>query len=136
MSQVIEIDATYVAEKLKLWAEKSGKPAEDLKTEFQNLYAKTEGRTEASRMKKTLNLMKKGFETSMNSNAVMYTVVFLGTSTYDAVAKRRKEIFKRYKETPGESITKQEIMLINDVPTPMDINKTFPSGKENPFCDY
>ena len=134
MSQVIQIDAQYVAGKLISWAEKSGKNPENLKSEFQSIYAKTEGRTEASRMKKALNLMKKSFETSMNSNAVMYKVVLLGTSTYDAVAKRRKDIMKRYDLAPGESITKGEIVLINDVPTPMDIEKTFArSGKENPF---
>jgi hypothetical protein len=78
--------------------------------------------------------MKKGFETSMNSNAVMYKVVLLGSSTFDAVKKRRRLIMERYDKAPAESITSQEIMLINEVPTPMDINKTFPgSGKENPF---
>lgn len=134
MSQVIEIDAQYVAQKLKSWAEKSGKQPEELKTEFQSLYAKTEGRTEAIRMKKTLNQMKRGFETSMNSNAIMYKVVILGTSTFDAVKKRRRQIMERYEKAPAESITKGEIMLIDGVPTPMDIQKTFPnSGKENPF---
>ena len=134
MSQEIQIDTQYVAEKLKLWAEKSGKDSTVLKEEFQNLYAKTEGRTEAARLKRTLNLMKKGFESSMNSAAIMYKVVILGTSTFDAVKKRRKDILQRYKDAPAESITKGEVMLIDNVPTPMDIQKTFPnSGKENPF---
>lgn len=135
MSQVIQIDAQYVAEKLKLWASKSGKPAEELKEQFQDLFAKTEGKTEAARFKKTLNTLKRGFETSMNSNAIMYKVVILGMpSPYDAVKKRRADIMKRYEEAPAESITKGEIMMIGGVPTPMDINKTFAkSGKENPF---
>lgn len=134
MSQVIQYDAQYVAEKLKSWAEKSGKNPETLKVEFQSIYAKAEGKTEAVRIKKSLNLMKKGFETSMNSNAIMFKVVLLGMSSpYDAVKKRREEILKRYEQSPGELITSGEVRLENGIPIPIDINKTFPSGKENPF---
>lgn len=134
MSQAIQIDAVYVADKLKSWALKSGKSEEELKTQFLSLFGKVEGSTDAIRYKKALNLLKKNFETNMNSAAVMYKVVLVGASTYDGIKYVRKTIMERYKNSPAQCLAKGEIVLIDDVPTPMDINKTFAkSGKENPF---
>lgn len=135
MSQVIQIDATYVATKLKEWAAKSGRTPGELQAQFQDIFAKCEAGTEAGRFKKALNLLKRSFETSMNSNAVTYKVILLGMpSPYDAVKKRRTDILERYAKTPGESITSGEVILANGIPVPMDLNRTFPgSGKENPF---
>jgi len=135
MSQTLQIDAQYVASKLKDWSAKCGKDVQTLKTDFEGILAKTVGKTDQIRYKKALNTMKRTFETSMNSSAVTYNVVILGVaSPFDAVKKRRKDIKERYEKSPSELIANGEVRLNDDNSyTMIDIKKTLPSGKENPF---
>ena len=135
MSQTLQIDAQYVATKLKDWSNKSGKDVQALKTDFEGILAKTVGKTDQVRYKKALNTMKRTFETSMNSTAISYSVVILGVSSpFDAVKKRRQDIKDRYEKSPSELIASGEVRMNEDSTyTMIDIKKTLPSGKENPF---
>lgn len=135
MSQTLQIDAQYVASKLKDWSAKSGKDVMELKSQYEGILAKTSGKTDQIRFKKALNTMKRSFESSMNSNAVSYRVIVLGVSApFDAVKKRREDIQTRYTRSPAELIASGEVRLgANGTYTMMDTKKTLPSGKANPF---
>jgi len=135
MSQTLQIDAEYVASKLKEWSAKSGKDVMELKEEFASILAKTTGRTDGVRFKKALNTMKRTFETSMNSKAVAYKTIILGVAApFDAVKKRRADIKKRYELSPSELIASGEVRLNDDDSyTMIDIKHKLPSGKDNPF---
>lgn len=134
MSQQQAIDAQYVAGKLTSWSEKSGKTIEELKTRFQEIYAKTPGKTESVRYKNSLNALKRTFESSMNSNAITYKVLILGVAApFDAVKKRRKELKERYDRSPAEMMASGEAIREGGEPIFIETKKTLPSGKENPF---
>jgi len=135
MSQTLQIDAQYVASKLKEWSAKSGKDVQELKEQFAGILAKTTGRTDQVRFKKALNTMKRSFETSMNSNAVAYKTIILGVAApFDAVKKRRADIEMRYQASPSELISTGEVRLNDDNSyTMIDIKHKLPNGKENPF---
>jgi hypothetical protein len=133
MSQIgTSIDATYVANKLKEWSEKSNKPIEELKTQYQDILAKTGGKTDAIKYKKALNLMLKSFTTNMRSSAVAYQLIVLGiTAPQDMVRNRRKKLEEKYAASPAECIADGSVRLVGDGYELIDINKTFPSGAEN-----
>lgn len=134
MSQVIEVDASYVASKLKDWAAKSGLDVLKLKEDFERILKTVEGKTDQIRYKKTLRILKSNFETNMNSSAISYKVVVLGQSApNDVVKKRRKEIMDKIDRSPSEVITSGEAIENSDGSyTLFDIRKTL-KGKENPF---
>lgn len=133
MSQMIEYDAAYVASKLKQWSEKSNRPIDELKNSFQDILAKTEGRSDAIKYKKALNILKRTFESSMNSSAISYDVILIGmASPYDAVRKRRADLEERYLKSPSECIAEGSVVLGSDnTYTLMDTQKLFRSGKDN-----
>lgn len=133
MSQIgTTYDAIYVANKLKEWSEKSNKPIDELKTQYQDILAKTTGKTDAIKYKKALNLMLKSFTTNMRSSAVAYNVVVLGiTNPQDMVRNRRKKLEEKYANSPAECVADGSVRLTGDGYELIDINKTFPGGSEN-----
>jgi len=134
MSQVIEIDATYVASKLKDWAAKSGQDVQKLKGDFERILKTVEGKTDQARYRKTLRILKSTFETNMNSTAITYRVILLGqSSANDAVKRRRQEIMDKFEKTPSEVIASGEAVQNPDGSlTLIDIRKQL-GGKDNPF---
>ncbi len=133
MSQIgTTIDAVYVATKLKEWSEKSNKPIDELKTQYQDILARTSGRTDSIKYKKALNSMLKTFSTNMKSTAISYKLIVLAiTPPQDMVKKRRDELWKKYKESPASCMADGSVRLENGEPVLIDINKTYPSGSEN-----
>lgn len=133
MSQTsTSIDAAYVAMKLKEWSEKSNKPVDELKTQYQELLAKTEGRTDAIKYKKALNAMLRTFDVNMRSSAVSYQVIVLGmTRPSDMVKRRRSLLEQKYKDNPAECVADGSIRLTQGGYELIDINKTWPGGAEN-----
>lgn len=134
MSQIgTSIDATYVAMKLKEWSEKSKKPIDELKTKYQELLAKTEGRTDAIKYKKALNKMLTTFDTNMKSTAISYEVIVLGSSApADLVKRKRKLLEDKYKLHAAECIAEGSVRLDdNGGHTLIDTVKAWPGGAEN-----
>ena len=133
MSQVsTEIDANYVAGKLKEWSEKSNTPVDELKTKYSEILAKTEGRTDAIKYKKALTVLLRTFTTSMRSTAISYQTIIVGLAQpFDFARTPLENLQKKYKLTPSECIASGEVVLHGDMPVFMDTNKLFKSGKEN-----
>jgi len=134
MSQVsTSIDASYVATRLKEWAAKVNRPAEELMKEYKAILEKTDGRTDAAKYKKALNTMLRSFNVNMKSSAVSYRVIIVGASApSDMIRKYRQTLEKKYKNSPSECIADGSVRLDGKGGYELiDIRKTWKSGAEN-----